>query len=162
MAAEPRPEFLHGRDDRWAVADRVAWGELDVAVGRASAPLLARLRDVAAPVHLASQLIHGDVCGNVLLAPGLDPAIIDVSPYWRPAAYADAVVAVDALLWWGADASLLDDVGGASGWDQLLVRAAIFRLVALDERARQDDADVRAQLAGFDRVVAVIEHRCGR
>ena len=30
-----------------------------------------------------------------VVATGLDPAIIDVSPYWRPAAYADAVIVVD-------------------------------------------------------------------
>ncbi len=54
-----------------------------------------------------SQLIHGDLSGNVLFAAGLPPAIIDFSPYWRPVAYASAVVAVDGVLWFGAGEALL-------------------------------------------------------
>ncbi|WP_327326924.1 hypothetical protein OG735_33755 [Streptomyces sp. NBC_01210] len=44
----------------------------------------------------------------VLFEPGLPPAIIDWPPYWRPAGWASAVVAVDALCWYEAEAALLD------------------------------------------------------
>jgi hypothetical protein len=99
----------------------------------------------------------------VLLADGLDPAIIDVSPYWRPAPYADAVVVVDALLWWGAHESLLEAAlppGSAVGtWHQLLLRAAVFRLVSLDELGRSDDPEMADQLPLYDRVVTLLERR---
>lgn len=55
--------------------------------------LLAAVR----PVRLPSQLVHGDIAGNVLFAAGQSPAVIDFSPYWRPPGYALAVAAVDLL-----------------------------------------------------------------
>jgi len=119
----PRPHaILDARTDRWARADRAAWGERDVAAaagsrtatagaarpgGRATtagaaatdsrtattgatathgarARILAGLRAATAPVRAQAQLVHGDLSGNVLLADGLPPAVIDLSPYWRP------------------------------------------------------------------------------
>ncbi len=102
-----RPEFLARRDDRWAQADAVAWGEADHEPLEPVGPLLARLRALRRPVDAAPQLVHGDLAGNLLLADGLPPAVIDVSPYWRPAVYADAVIAVDGLIWEGAGPELL-------------------------------------------------------
>lgn len=161
VADEPEPAHLAARTHRWAVADRVAWGEATVEVGPASRPLLARLEALRGPVDLPSQLVHGDLSGNVLLAEGLDAAVIDVSPYWRPAAYADAVVTVDALLWWQEPEILVEALapGGLDGavWHRLLVRAAVFRLVALDEAHRPDDPDVAPQMALYDRVVSILE-----
>jgi hypothetical protein len=99
----------------------------------------------------------------VLFAPGLPPAVIDLSPYWRPAAYADAVVVVDALLWWETDDDLVARARAAALqdplWCQLLLRAAIFRLVSLDEVGRAEDPDVAAQLPLYERVVALLERR---
>jgi prepilin-type processing-associated H-X9-DG protein len=68
----------------------VAWGERDPAsvLAAAPAPLNGQLRSLLAarrPVHLPAQLIHGDLGGNVLFADGEPPAVIDFSPYWRPA-----------------------------------------------------------------------------
>jgi len=45
-------------------------------------------------------------CGNVLFADASPPAVIDFSPYWRPAGLALAVAAVDALMWGGARLAL--------------------------------------------------------
>ena len=59
------------------------------------------------PVRAANQVIHGELSGNVLFAAGQAPAVIDFSPYRRPAAYADAIVAVDGLLWFGAGRELV-------------------------------------------------------
>ena len=41
------------------------------------------------------QLVHCDLTGNVLFAAGLPPAVIDISPYWRPPSYAEGVVVAD-------------------------------------------------------------------
>ncbi|MEK8145735.1 hypothetical protein NKH18_44060 [Streptomyces sp. M10(2022)] len=71
-------------------------------------PLLLRLQSLREAVDAPDRLVHGDLTGNVLFAPGLSPAVIDFSAYWRPVAYADAVVAVDGLLWHGADRELAD------------------------------------------------------
>lgn len=58
----------------------------------------ARLTRLIRPVCGPSQLVHGDLSGNVLFAEGLAPAIIDFSPYWRPTSYADAIVVIDAAV----------------------------------------------------------------
>lgn len=120
-----RPDWLDARTHRWAVADRAAWGEQDVEVHPTLAPVARRLRMAVGPLG-PPQLVHGDLTGNVLLAPDLPPAIIDVSPYWRPPAYADGVVVADALVWHGASPSLLDETGVSVS---AVARALLFRLV---------------------------------
>jgi uncharacterized protein (TIGR02569 family) len=124
----PRPAFISSRNDRWAVADRAAWGETPLAPYR-DAPHIARLEASLAPVRAPSQLIHGDLTGNVLFADPLPPAIIDLSPYWRPIEFASAIVVADALVWEGAEASQLESVIAGGSFGQLLVRALLFRIV---------------------------------
>jgi uncharacterized protein (TIGR02569 family) len=104
-----RPAFLDRRTDPWATADRVAWSEVPATEfpGVRQLPqLTSALRPVAAP----SQLIHGDLTGNVLFDDRLPPAIIDLSAYWRPVPYAAAIVVADALVWEGADRQILHTV----------------------------------------------------
>ena len=125
----PRPQFLDRRSSPWAVADRVAWGEIRLA-GLENVRHLARLAAAIRPVSAPSQLIHGDLTGNVLFDDRLPPAIIDLSPYWRPVGYASAIVIADALVWEGADAGVLRAVGHVREFGQYLVRALIFRLVS--------------------------------
>jgi uncharacterized protein (TIGR02569 family) len=125
----PRPRFLDGRVSPWAVGDRVAWGEIPVAeFARVNhlPRLAAALRTVSAP----SQLIHGDLGGNVLFHDQLAPAIIDFSAYWRPVAFASAIVVADALVWEGADEAVLAAVRDIGDFGQYLIRALIFRSVA--------------------------------
>jgi uncharacterized protein (TIGR02569 family) len=134
----PRPAFLDERGHQWAVGDRVAWGELP---GRELAYVkhVPRLLEALEPVDAPSQLIHGDLTGNVLFAPGLPPAVIDFSPYWRPVAFASAIVVADALVWEGADETVLDAVAGVADFPQYLLRALIYRAVA-DRLARPREA----------------------
>ena len=58
------------------------------------------------------------------------PALIDFSPYWRPAAYAAAIVVADALVWEGADAGILNALSHTDDFGQYLLRALIFRAVS--------------------------------
>jgi uncharacterized protein (TIGR02569 family) len=128
VADVPEPAFVARRSDPWAIADRVAWGELepDAFVEVEHLPeLVAVRRELEAPC----QLVHGDLTGNVLFAEGLPPAIIDLAPYWRPPAYGSAIVVADALVWEGADESLLDAVADVPRFPQFLVRALIMRVV---------------------------------
>jgi uncharacterized protein (TIGR02569 family) len=109
-------------------ATRVAWGEIPASEFphvRHLPELLSVLRPVTAP----SQLIHGDLTGNVLFGSSQPPAIIDFSPYWRPTAYASAIVIADALVWEGAGRQVLDAVTHIGDFGQYLARALIFRAV---------------------------------
>jgi len=119
-----RPDCLDARHDRWAVADRVAWGEHDIRFRPEFAGLSQRLHRALEPLG-ASQLVHGDLAGNVLLSPALPPAVIDVSPYWRPPEYAEGVVIADALCWHDAPASLLSRAGVSVA---AVARALLFRM----------------------------------
>ena len=123
-----RPAFLDQRSSPWAISDRVAWGELPASEFphvKHLPELISALRPVTAP----SQLIHGDLTGNILFDSAQPPAIIDFSPYWRPTAYASAIVIADALIWEGADRQVLESVIHIGDFGQYLIRALIFRAV---------------------------------
>lgn len=125
---EPEPPFLRERTDRWAIGDRVAWGDLPVPewVVTAYVPVLAA---ALRPVDGRPQLIHGDLTGNVLFADDLPPLVIDLSPYWRPPTFATAIVVADALAFEGADASILEPLRDDPDIAQYLLRALIYRIV---------------------------------
>jgi uncharacterized protein (TIGR02569 family) len=135
LAAVERPtEILESRTDRWARADRFAWGE-SAEHADAGVPEVARLLAARGVCRAPRQLVHGDLSGNALFADDLPPAIIDLSPYWRPAAYATTIVLVDAVLWYGADLALLPRVAGRDAGGELLIRALLFRLLSEREPA---------------------------
>ncbi|MFE3472434.1 hypothetical protein [Streptomyces sp. B27] len=113
------------------MADRVAWGEREADVVAEPAEPFALLLSRRRPVEAVAQLVHGDLAGNVLFAPGREPAVIDFTPCWRPPLYAEAVVIVDGLLWYGLPPDLLAVGADGPRWRQMLIRAVIFRLVAL-------------------------------
>ena len=129
LALVERPDILDARTDPWAVADRAAWAEIALDPYRASRHV-ARLASRLAPVRAPSQVIHGDLTGNVLFADPLPPAIIDLSAYWRPAEYATAIVVADALAWEGADEDELAPAFETTDFGQLLARALLFRIIA--------------------------------
>lgn len=157
LRGHSRPAFLQLRTHPWAVADRVAWGEEDVEViGELVAPFRT-LTESRRPVPQdAAQLVHGDLTGNVLFAAAEPPAVIDFSPYWRPPLFAEAVVVADGLLWHDLPSGLLDGAADLADWQQMLLRALIFRLVAHSEsvgrsgRIRPGEAD---RYAGATEVV---------
>jgi uncharacterized protein (TIGR02569 family) len=139
-----RPSFLDQRSSRWAISGRVAWGEIPAsqfAHVRHLPELVSALRPVTAP----SQLIHGDLTGNVLFDSAQPPAIIDFSPYWRPTAYASAIVIADALIWQGADRRVLDAVTHMGDFGQYLIRALIFRVVTDWIASQEEPANPAAE-----------------
>jgi uncharacterized protein (TIGR02569 family) len=156
----PRPAFLDDRDDVWAIGDRVAWQEQPLVIEhaelRASAlRFAARLR----PCEEAAQLVHGDLTGNVLLADGLPPAVIDVSCYWRPPSWALAIIAADALAWHSAGPDVIALLPGPDPV-ALVARAALYRLATSDRHAATLSSDrqpyVAYNAAAYDRVADML------
>ena len=160
LAGCRRPAFLAQRTHRWAFADAVAWGEADLDPPAPVAPLLARLRALRGRLDAPSQLVHGDLAGNLLLAGDLPPAVIDMSPYWRPAVFAEAVLAVDGLVWDGAPGELV--LGATPGFAQAFVRALIFRLVAAEQAARTEGPQHLRDLEAFGDLADVAEQLVSR
>jgi len=149
-----RPAVLLGRDDSWANADRVAWGEFSMAP-YLKVPHVARLAARLAPVDDPPQLIHGDLTGNVLFADPLPPAVIDFATYWRPAPYARAIVVADALAWEGATPDDLAAATSGEGFGQFLARALLFRIIA-DRLAGAAPTRIPAHASGVDLAVRLI------
>jgi uncharacterized protein (TIGR02569 family) len=130
VARADAASMVEGRTDPWARADRIAWGEEPVpSVPEFDAYPLPQLVAARQPVRAPSQLVHGDLAGNVLFADGLPPAVIDFSPYWRPAVWAQSVAVGDCVMWLGAPLDLVDALAGRADLGQCLVRAIIFRHV---------------------------------
>ncbi|MBN2004836.1 MAG: aminoglycoside phosphotransferase [Anaerolineae bacterium] len=137
IADMPRPAWFARREQNpWVVADKVAWGEAELAFSPPIAPaverLRRRLRRYPRPVGARSQIIHGDFGGNVLFADGVPPAVIDLSPYWRPAAFAVGVIIADAIVWEGAEMALIAAGNGFADFTQHLLRAELRRIIELE------------------------------
>lgn len=151
-----RPAFLDERpeyDTVYAAADAAAWADEDPELppergGRSFTELAAARR----PVGLKDQVVHGDLFGNVLFAGSAHPAVIDFTPYWRPAEWAAAVVVVDALAWGGADPGLLQRWSSLDEWPQVLLRALLFRIAVHARHPRSTEQS----LAGLQRATALV------
>lgn len=148
IAGLDRPRFLLAQPvapftdvDVFGFADRAAWENNPLSVAtkmgaladlsedsQHSLELVKRLATLRTPVEAKPQLVHGDLFGTVLFAGAAAPGITDITPYWRPAAWAAAVVVVDALAWGGADDELLVRWRDLPEWPQMVLRALIFRL----------------------------------
>ena len=123
-----RPDFMDDRDDPWAYGDRLAWQGAELDGDDHTLDVVRLLTDRLAPVTSQEQVIHGDILPNVLVADGLPPAVIDWPPYFRPTGTANAVAVTDAITFRGGPLSLLDDWETGDDWNQLLVRALLYRL----------------------------------
>jgi uncharacterized protein (TIGR02569 family) len=127
LVALPRPAFIANSTDHWSISDRLAWQEPE-AGNLPDDPLLHALVDAYEPIDSPDQVIHGDLLGNVLFAPGRPPAIIDWAPYWRPTGFGAAVAVADAACWHGFRLQELAHEFDIPSWRQLLLRALAFRI----------------------------------
>jgi uncharacterized protein (TIGR02569 family) len=165
LSGLPRPGFLDVRTHAWAVADRMAWCEEPGTVAHeVLRPVADRLTALLRPENSDSQVIHGDLTGNVLFAPGRLPGVIDFTPYWRPARFCLAIVAVDAVLWHGAPALLRDAVPTTGDGTSLLARAALRRLITSDRLAADRDPShrddhLRTTALDHERVLRLLDER---
>jgi len=153
IAGLPRPRLLDGQDDALSSSAAGAWGEsrlvLDEDLGGRSYGELAALRR---QVRLNPQVVHVELFGSVLFDGDRPPALVDLVPAWRPAEWAAAIVAVDAVAWGGADAALLDRWSHLAEWPQMLLRAVLHRLAL---HARHPDASA-ASLCGLEHAATLV------
>lgn len=147
----------------WGIGDRVAWREEDPGpLHPLAAATLARLGPLLDETWTGppAQLIHGDLgVGNILFADelGPPPAVLDVSPYWRPADFALAILVADAVAWEDAPPALgLEFLARPGQPRQLLARAVVYRAVAAARLWEDAPARVAAQIDGYRTVLALL------
>lgn len=151
VAGLPRPDFLDAASDPWAQADRMVWEEALPPTSDALGRLCGEFRRVAAP----SQLVHGDLLGNVMFDDAAAPTIIDWAPYWRPVGYAEAIVFVDAVCWHDYPSDRMREWAATTPEGrQMVLRALAFRIATLhvlgawgDEMAEHHAPVIEAALA---------------
>ena len=140
IAHMPCDPALLKRDDPWARADRVAWGEVAADYPAEYRAMLAPLLAKPTPT-LPMQRVHGDLTGNVVFAPEIAPGIIDATLYWRPVAFAEAVVLIDQG--WFTSTIDLDAFADTPALAAMVRRAAARRIAEQPEQiaAYGKDAD---------------------
>ncbi len=129
VAVGARPAGLDARTDRWAVAERTAFGPV-AGLLRLGGPVAGRVAPLLDDTPLgADQLVHADLTGNVLLDAAGAPVVIDVSPSWRPTVWAEAIAVLDAVCVDGAPRTVLPR--WTTGRErQAMLRAVLFRALA--------------------------------
>jgi uncharacterized protein (TIGR02569 family) len=160
VAGLERPAFLDARDDAWSYGDRIAWEGGSLEGAPRTVAVIERALDLMHPVDLPAQVVHGDLCINVLR--DRDRAgVIDWPAYHRPRAWALAVVATDAICWEDASPSLLDEWADDPSWLQLVLRATVYRAAtrAFNEVAGLALEDEDGYIRGKGRLIDLVEER---
>jgi ribosomal protein S18 acetylase RimI-like enzyme len=140
--------FMAERTHRWAVGDRVAFGEVQLAdLGVPLSQDIALVLELCDPADLSfsCQLVHLDFAGNTLRHETLPLGVIDLSLYWCPVLFALGGCVADAVAWNGGNADTLVSAALARGLTtSLLRRAVVFRLATEAIGARDRGGGVQS------------------
>jgi len=121
----PKPDWFDNKTDVFSLSDKMAWGELPLPNFEPSREPFQKIFRLLKKNRLPNQLVHGDWgVGQILFHETLPPAVIDMTPYFRPADYPIADMIVCTL----ANSTDIVDLGkDIKNFDQLLLRALLFR-----------------------------------
>jgi uncharacterized protein (TIGR02569 family) len=159
LASVERPGFLTSRATVWDAGDRAAWSVSDPVVRHPEMDaLVSAFSALRRPCRDTGQVIHGDLTGNILYPDTGDPVVLDFAVYWRPAAFAEAIIVADALAYHDADATLASQI--SSQPRSMLARASIYRLITSDtyaSRSPVNDTYLPQQISAFARVLGVCQ-----
>lgn len=138
---------VRGRTDRWAVAERFAFGELTLPITTETNRVVDVLRTHIGEDTAPSQLIHADLAGNVFVDPIGQPVVLDFTPAFRSIGFQAGIVIADTLLWGDQNAA---DMGPLDGDATNLARGLLFRLIA----AELAGGDINVDRAACERAMA--------
>jgi len=125
----PKPDWFDKKTDVFALSDRMAWGEIPIPDFDMINKPFKKIFDLLNANRLPNQLVHGDWGPDQILFHGtLTPAVLDMTPYFRPANYPIADMLVSSLVDKNADPSILALGIPIANFDQLALRALIFRI----------------------------------
>jgi uncharacterized protein (TIGR02569 family) len=127
VPASPMPQS----DDRWSKSHEIVWGEAELPenIPVEISMKLKRIFNRYHKIEITDQVIHSDLCGNILFDADLLPLVIDFSPAYRPKEYGEAILVADAITWENAPIGLKDELPDTEFSRQMLLRAVNFRLI---------------------------------
>jgi len=153
----PKHPLMDDNRTPWGKAQRWCFGtQPDVAQPQLQ-PLVRQLYALRQPISTSpAQLIHGDLNPeNILIAPGLPPAFLDLSPFWAPPEFALAMFAN----WIGprrGDIAVLRHFAAMQDFRQLLIRAAIRMLLVMAVIDDLGDWETSSEKRAAELVVQVV------
>lgn len=125
-----QPPEWHSWSSPWQLANQVAWQEtiLPADTHPESRKIIEQIQSGYETLYLSNQLIHSDLAGNILFNETM-PVIIDFSPEFRPAIYAEVLTITDSIAWHNENPeSLWQTKHPVETVIQLALRAVVFRL----------------------------------
>lgn len=160
LAGIQKNPLMDENQTAWGKADRWCWGEKPEHIHPVLEPLVNTLYELRRPVEgLKSQLIHGDLSlANILIAPHLPPAFIDLSPFWRPVEFALGMYAN----WVGlrqSDLSVLKYFQHIKAFDQMLIRASIRMLLVMHVLGDLEDWGTCSEKKAAELVINYVQEK---
>lgn len=155
----PYPDYLKNLENPWAVANREVWEKQEYKYDEEFLVLINQITKRLVPLHLASQLIHGDLSGNILLHNNVSPAIIDFSPAWAPNGFAEGIMLADAIAWEHADLEDLHVFKEIPNIAQLSLRGVLRRIIEQAEHIKwfnKDKAQAIEEANQFKKAIDII------
>ncbi|MES7204587.1 hypothetical protein U6Q21_12495, partial [Cutibacterium acnes] len=110
----------------------------------------------------ALQWVHADLAGNILFDELLPPVIIDFSPWIAPVGYAEAILVCDCIAWQGSEVSEIELLPNTDFYNEMLIRAVIFRLAVEAIFAGEDVNRFIRQYRLFQPIIDGVERRALR
>jgi hypothetical protein len=150
----PKHPLMDDNRTAWGKAHAWCWGTQSAVAQPQLQPFVQQLYALRRPISTSpAQLIHGDLNPwNILIAPGLPPAFLDLSPFWAPPEFALAMFAN----WIGprqGDIALLSHFAALPDFRQLLIRAAIRMLLVMAVINHLDDWETSTEKRAAELVI---------
>ncbi len=123
-----KPSSFDSWENPWTKAQGIAWSQS--ASSQLEIPKEIRaLLNIRTRLEMPDQLVHVDLAGNILFDKNERPVVIDFTPGFYPKEYAEVLLLVDSIAWYGAPIESLDLLNvDRLLKEQLILRGLIFRL----------------------------------
>ncbi len=160
LTAIPSHPAMENNQTPWGLADRGCWGEKPPDIHPRLKPLVNRLYTLRRPItRLKAQLIHADLNSeNILIAPGLPPAFLDISPFWGYPEFALAIFA-NFIGPRKGDVECLSYFKDIPEFDQLLIRAGIRMLLVMSPGGRLENWETSSEKRAAELILDYVSAR---
>jgi Ser/Thr protein kinase RdoA (MazF antagonist) len=160
LAGIPKHPLMDENQTAWGKADRWCWGAKPEHIHPVVEPLVKTFYELRRPVEgLKSQLIHGDLSlANILIAPHLPPAFLDLSPFWRPVEFAVGMYA-NRVGPRQRYVSVLKYFQHIQAFDQMVLRASIRMLLVMHVVEYVEDWETCSEKQAAELVINYVQEK---